>query len=897
MSATTRVSEKKADVLVSSEVYDGTEDFDVSDSDEDDTGAAEAGSSEAPAGEASSESAPLAAGAAGGARAAAGGAASAAEGAAASGPATTNANGSAGVGAAGAAGAAGAGGAGGTAGDTSDPVTALTAGSAAAAASEVGGSNGHDGHDGDDSHDGHDGHGVNDGGAFAGGADAMSRSEREAMRDAAVEEATAMKEKGNTYFKKKDLSGAIDAYTAALDAMKAFVEEDDFAMEDATAIDRGPTIEFVSDDEDGDDGGGGGGGGRAAPSGKAGKAAGAAAAAAAAAAADASDKAEQEAIRAKRAATTVCRPQDRALMAVLHNNRAAAGLALAEDLDAVVDDCKQALDLDASLVKAWYRMGVARRKQGKLKDAASTLAAAATLCATKLAEGQATEDEVAPMRRAVQKEQQLVKKAVARAREKRAARQQRGWKAGGAPLGGLGGLYDDQEDLVVPAGPGATEAERVEVESRRWLQRIRDFASRGDGNASGTTIEGEFKKLLEPRYFRSTVYPGRRVDKDSSLPRSLQALLKDDRYTNFLMDAMPAILANGAQVLMNVKAKGAAMGDTMPPETEAMLYPQVMMEAFGRQVKAIVDDVHRQAMRQATHVQVEVASPYSVTASWDQVSEELLHGVVDEARGFGTQPSFLGSDWAGLVRKDAARYASTEQLDALEGTDGGRFAWLEPADITETYPALAELMQRLAGLPSELNKKMDWRLKRAINNSIMLTHIPAGGAAVGGAAGAAGSVASQLAELAAASERAGPGGSELAQKKRWDGGHGRSDSGIKLSCVYFLAGGAGKVWSKSQGGIVRVHQPPRTEEDARKEEQEQEQQEQQQEGRETEDKGAGSAAPAAPAAPAPAPAPVVLPAETGTTVEVDPLADSVLMYRSRQVATSLTAIEEDSEVL
>ena len=80
--------------------------------------------------------------------------------------------------------------------------------------------------------------------------------------------------------------------------------------------------------------------------------------------------------------------------------------------------------------------------------------------------------------------------------------------------------------------------------------------------------------------------------------------------------------------------------------------------------------------------------------------------MVDDARGFGVQRSFLGADWAGLILKDAKRYASTAPLDSLQGTDGGRFAWLEPAEIAETYPALAELMQRLAGLPSELNKKI-----------------------------------------------------------------------------------------------------------------------------------------------------------------------------------------------
>ena len=200
-------------------------------------------------------------------------------------------------------------------------------------------------------------------------------------------------------------------------------------------------------------------------------------------------------------------------------------------------------------------------------------------------------------------------------------------------------------------------------------------------------IEGEFKKLLSPKYFRSVVYPGRTVDKGQGLPYSLKELLRDDRYTPSLLKEMPEVLAHGQKVLHNVKAKGAAMGDVMTPETENHLYPQVMMEAFGRKVKIIVDDVHREAMRVATATQVELASPYAVTATWDQATRELLHGVVDDARCCGSQSSFLGLEWVSLLRKDAARLARTtaEPFDTIPGSQGGTFKWLDPTEIDATY--------------------------------------------------------------------------------------------------------------------------------------------------------------------------------------------------------------------
>ena len=140
-------------------------------------------------------------------------------------------------------------------------------------------------------------------------------------------------------------------------------------------------------------------------------------------------------------------------------------------------------------------------------------------------------------------------------------------------------------------------------------------------------------------------------------------------------------------------------------------------------------------------------------------------------------------------------------------------------------------MTRLAGLPSELNKKMDWRLKRPIANSMMLTLLPVGGGGgdggdgggdgnaedgTGGSSLYPGMSASASLAMAVARDEEGGEGKEggaggdkapMAADKRWDSGEGKMDSGIKLTCVYLLGvgkdGGDGGSWNTSCGGATR----------------------------------------------------------------------------------------------
>ncbi|CAM9782837.1 unnamed protein product [Chrysoparadoxa australica] len=91
---------------------------------------------------------------------------------------------------------------------------------------------------------------------------------------------------------------------------------------------------------------------------------------------------------------------------------------------------------------------------------------------------------------------------------------------------------------------------------------------------------------------------------------------------------IPKAMERASKVLGNVKAKAAEVGDHMDEQTEEVLKPQVLQEAFAREVVCAVTAVHAQARAKMTKETAPVASPEAGEADLDQLSEKTVSELI-----------------------------------------------------------------------------------------------------------------------------------------------------------------------------------------------------------------------------------------------------------------------------
>ncbi|CAH0476028.1 unnamed protein product [Peronospora belbahrii] len=234
---------------------------------------------------------------------------------------------------------------------------------------------------------------------------------------------------------------------------------------------------------------------------------------------------------------------------------------------------------------------------------------------------------------------------------------------------------------------------------------------------------------------------------------------------------MPKVKAKAASVLNNVKKRGAEQGDFMDTITERVLIPQVMQEAFGREMLAMVHRVNYQKhVKLANDVRF-LADPNSDFATWDQLDDEFLNELLannnSSVRGTAILDGFMGDEWTQLLLNDVSRMATNGLLRTTTTSEhimsqqkdkasllGAKLRFVEYQDCTAEYPALAELIEKVHALPFEINKKRPDKAKLCAQFSrcTAIQQLPAG----------------------------------HHQPLRLDCGAGDKNNGFKLTCIYFF---------------------------------------------------------------------------------------------------------------
>ncbi|GMF58498.1 unnamed protein product [Phytophthora fragariaefolia] len=362
------------------------------------------------------------------------------------------------------------------------------------------------------------------------------------------------------------------------------------------------------------------------------------------------------------------------------------------------------------------------------------------------------------------------KKAAARLRAVRGKVPGKAVKKGFLEGGAKASIYREMEDL----GEDSTR--------RSWklmLKKLLDGCNRRGVNSYGESVvldDGVFAKLLNEEEFQRLIYPGIPKEQLAHAPKNLQTLLEDPWYEQELLAIMPKVQSKAVSVLTNVKKRGAEQGEIMDPATERMLMPQVLQEAFGREVLAMVHRVNYQKHVKLANDARLIADPNSEFATWDQLDDKFLDELLVEnsdVRGVAVMDEFMGEEWTQLLLNDVLRMAKSGLLmttapnvdakhvlsgqntgNQIETLPGAKLRFVEHKDCAAEYPALAELIEKMHALPYEINKKRPEKAK----------------------------LCAQFVHCTAVQQL--PGGHH--QPLRLDCGPGDKDNGFKLTCVYFF---------------------------------------------------------------------------------------------------------------
>ncbi|KAK1933925.1 Small glutamine-rich tetratricopeptide repeat-containing protein 2 [Phytophthora citrophthora] len=327
-----------------------------------------------------------------------------------------------------------------------------------------------------------------------------------------------------------------------------------------------------------------------------------------------------------------------------------------------------------------------------------------------------------------------------------------------------------------------SEKEGLDQDSTRrsWklmLKKLLDGCNKRGVNSQGESVvldDGVFAKLLQEDEFQRLIYPGIPKEQLVHAPKNLQTLLEDPWYEQELLALMPNVQAKAASVLTNVKKRGAEQGDVMDLATERMLIPQVLQEAFGREVLAMVHRVNYQKHVKLANDSRLIADPNSDFATWDQLHDEFLDELLlgtSGVCGVAVTDEFMGEEWTQLLLNDVLRMANNGLLMSTVPTvdakhvlsrqntqtktlPGANLRFVEHQDCTAEYPALAELIEKLHALSYEINKKRPEKAKLCAQfmHCTAVQQLPAG----------------------------------HNQPLRLDCGSGDKDNGFKLTCVYFF---------------------------------------------------------------------------------------------------------------
>ncbi|CBJ27890.1 conserved unknown protein [Ectocarpus siliculosus] len=296
---------------------------------------------------------------------------------------------------------------------------------------------------------------------------------------------------------------------------------------------------------------------------------------------------------------------------------------------------------------------------------------------------------------------------------------------------GRAGLYDDKE---APDNNTQDQQANEAGSLKALFSSLRDSIVAASSNGSlgngpaRHDLDGVFSKLIEPEQFRRIALSRLPEDERRQAPSSFQELLRTPLYASALEKALPRVVSTAASVLEGVKRRGREQGDIMDSATEEALKPQVLQEAFAREVIGVITMVQATARAQAVIEAGKVASPVCEEASWDQLHDTTVADLSRRGRRFSVQDSFLGEEWVSPLLEDSARFQAAGKLHPLGlEPEHGEMAWVEPDNLEFGFPALHELVVNLHALAFELNlKDPKLGLRRAFQGSTMLLRLTEG---------------------------------------------------------------------------------------------------------------------------------------------------------------------------
>ena len=413
------------------------------------------------------------------------------------------------------------------------------------------------------------------------------------------------------------------------------------------------------------------------------------------------------------------------------------------------DDCDDALKHDAQSAKAWFRRAQAHRKLNANDLALFDIKQMLKL-EPKSREGKKLARAIVADHKSLRRKKKMMIEKKKKKKTESSALPRLPASKNKSP--GLGNLYKDK--LGADVSTHARLLERIRVAANTYSSRKDPSFSSSSSNVGA--IERTFAALLQPEGFRARVYPGLKLPDGFDAPQSLQDLLNDARFDGALTKMMPDVVAQANTVINNVKQKAAKNGEFMDSATESALRPQILLEAFARQITKVIGQTSARFMAQTVQSLAPRASDSDERANWDQLDDCLFDGLNDPGRFFGVQDGFMGKEWIDAILEDVQRMASSGRLQVGDPDFAAReavrdkaspvesrahfFALIGQLECKEVYPALAELLEQLEALPFELNKKRALRRTRELGEeeeevvffappgeiSCAVSHIPSG---------------------------------------------------------------------------------------------------------------------------------------------------------------------------
>lgn len=257
---------------------------------------------------------------------------------------------------------------------------------------------------------------------------------------------------------------------------------------------------------------------------------------------------------------------------------------------------------------------------------------------------------------------------------------------------------------------------RMNASLKQTIKRITKDKSGLSDISREHYLQGTFIQLCKPDTMRELLFPGTPSEILRSLPKDLKEVLE---WTDLQLD-LDKISKNAAEVLNNIKIKGARQGNMMDDATEKVLLPQIAQEALSKGVIEAVRKLNVKVSGTVAKMARPIASPTDEKASRDQIEEDVIQQLLNFR--YAVQREYVGEDWWPVVQGDLLRYMSNEKMSTLnekgevivksnenaieEVSTNCSMCWLEnDENLKEFYPAIAELLDQIHALPYELNGK------------------------------------------------------------------------------------------------------------------------------------------------------------------------------------------------